>query len=311
MLKTLIDSHRSITVLSHINPDADAIGTSLGVYALLKTYGKQVEIANFSTDLPKHLDFLPFFSKIKSRMDFDESLIISCDCGSIDRLGFDLSGRNIINIDHHQTNRHYGTLNLVDAHMAASSQVAYHEMKAFFPVDSDAATCFYAALLSDTQYFTTGNVTEEVFAFAGELLGHGARHVEVASRLTRHRSLASIRILGKALETLRLHCHAKVASLWANRGMIEATGAKMSDMDGIVDYARSLATVEIGIFLVEQGDHIKVSLRSKHRDVSPIAVAFGGGGHRNASGFVSRSGKIEEILDKILEKIDQLGYTSC
>ncbi len=305
-LKEIIDRYRTVTILSHINPDADAIGTSLGIYSLLKACGKQVEIANFSSDLPHHLDFLPNFSRIKQKMDYTESLIIACDCGSIDRLGFDLDGRDIVNIDHHHTNQNYGTLNLVDPLLSASSHVAYAVMEEKFAFTEDAATCFYTALLSDTRYFTTGNVDEEVFAFAVELLARGADHKRVAFNLTQRRSLASLRILGKILDTLTLHFDATVASMKADQPMIDATGAKMSDMDGVVDYARSLATVEIGIFLVQEGPQIRVSLRSKKIDITPVAEYFGGGGHKNACGFTIQSGSIEEILDRILKKIEEL-----
>ncbi len=302
--KTIIDAHRTITILSHINPDADAIGTSLGIYTLLKTYNKHVEVVNYSTNLPQYLDFLPNFSKIKHKIDYAESLIITCDCGSIDRLGFDVSHREIINIDHHQTNQNYGKLNLVDPLLSASSHVAYNVLEEKFSITAEVATCFYTALLSDTQYFTTNNVDEEVFAFAVELMARGADHKSVAFNLTQRRSLSSLRILGKALDTLTLHKNGSVASLYVDREMFISTGAGMSDIEGIVDYARSLATVEIGILLVEQGSSVRVSLRSKHLDISPIAEYFGGGGHKNASGFTVQSGSIEEILDKILQQIE-------
>ena len=104
-----IDEAKSITILSHLNPDADALGTALGIYALLtQDKYKKVEIVNASKVLPLYLDFLPNFKKIKHKMEYQNSLIISCDCGSVDRLGFDLSGRTILNIDHHQSNTAYG-----------------------------------------------------------------------------------------------------------------------------------------------------------------------------------------------------------
>ena len=305
-LKNIIDHHHAITIVSHINPDADAIGTSLGIYTLLKGYGKRVEVANYSADLPRHLSFLPNFSKIKQKIDYAESLIISCDCGSIDRLGFDLSGREIVNIDHHHTNKNYGTLNIVDPLLSASAHVAFSVMENNFPVTKDAATCFYTALLSDTRYFTTGNVDEEVFAFAVELIALGADHKRVALNLTQRRSLASLRVLGKSLETLTLHMNASVASMNVDQDMFDATGAKMSDIDGIVDYAISLVTVKIGILLVQRSGEIKVSLRSKQEDISLLAEYFGGGGHKNACGFTIQSEKIEEVLDSILKQIDLL-----
>jgi phosphoesterase RecJ-like protein len=310
-LKELIDSHPNITILSHIYPDADALGTSLGIYALLKADGKQVEIVNVSIDLPKHLDFLPNFSKIKHKIDYAQSIIIACDCGSVDRLGFALESRDVINIDHHKTNQNYGILNYVDPSVCASAHVAHRVMKDYYPITPEAATCFYTALLSDTRYFTTPNVDIEVFDFAQQLLQEGADHKTVTYNLTQRRSLASLRILGLALGTVCLHRNATVASMIIDRGMIEATGAKMSDIDGFVDYARSLATVEIGILLVMYEHKIKVSLRSKRCDITALAEYFGGGGHRNACGFVIESTDSEALLDRILKKIETLGWSEC
>jgi phosphoesterase RecJ-like protein len=298
----------TVSILTHINPDADTLGTGLGIYNLLRQdRSKKVEIVNLSKDLPEYLDFLPGYRQIKKRADFSGSLIISCDCGSADRLGMDISGRTVINIDHHASNERYGTLNVVVPDAAAASEVAYKLFKEIIPINKEAATCFYAALFSDTRYFTTSSVNAEVFAVAKALVDLGARPDEVAYHFTQRRSLASLRILHKALGHLRLHADAKVASMYVTRAEIAATGARIPDMEGIVDHARSLATVEIGIFAMELADGIRVSLRSKRVDVSRVAKAFGGGGHKVAAGFTLKQCKIDESIDTILRKIDELG----
>ncbi|HFS85526.1 MAG TPA: bifunctional oligoribonuclease/PAP phosphatase NrnA, partial [Epsilonproteobacteria bacterium] len=181
-VKEKIECASSITILSHINPDADALGTALGIYALLKRHTKKrVEVVNASKVLPLHLNFLPFFQRVKHKIDHSESLVISCDCGSIDRLGFDLTGRTIINIDHHQSNTCYGEINVVLPSFASSSQVAYRLFREIYPVDADAATCFYTALLSDTRYFTTSSVNAEVLKMAQELVELGAQPDRIAA----------------------------------------------------------------------------------------------------------------------------------
>lgn len=251
-VEEMIDQAESITLLSHLNPDADTLGTSLGIYALLsKTLSKKVEIVNASNALPPYLDFLPNFKKIKHQMDYTNSLIIACDCGSIDRLGFDLEGREIINIDHHQSNTRYGSINIILADYASASQVAFALFREIYTVEADAATCFYAALLSDTRYFTTTAVNEEVFSVARVLVESGARPDEIAYHFTQRRPLASLRILQKALASLSLYENAQVATLSATRSDIEETGASVADMEGIVDYAKSLVTVEIALFAME------------------------------------------------------------
>jgi len=307
-VKTKIQSAECITILSHLNPDADAIGTALGIYNLLKKDKiKRVEVVNGSKALPLHLDFLPSFDKIKHQIEYENSLIISCDCGSIDRLGFDLDGRDIINIDHHRSNTQYGSINVVIADYASSSQVAFELLKKLYIVDADTATCFYTALLSDTRYFTTTSVNKEVFDVAYALVEAGAKPDVIAYNFTQRRSLSSLRILEKALSSLTLHEEAKIAVLRVTKEDIEATGAAVPDMEGIVDYARSLVTVKIALFAMELDDGIRISLRSKNVDLSQVASAFGGGGHKVAAGFIMKESGLQESIDRILEKIKELG----
>ena len=307
-VKVKIDNAESITILSHLNPDADALGTALGIYALLtQDKSKRVEIVNASTALPLHLDFLPYFKKIKHHMDYKNSVIISCDCGSIDRLGFDLFGRDIINIDHHKSNTNYGSINCVVPEYAASSQVAFALFRPFCNVDAKTATCFYTALLSDTRYFTTSSVNEEVFAVAKELVSLGAKPDEIASHFTQRRPLSSLRILEKALASLDLKYEAQIAVLTVTKEDIATTGATIPDMEGIADYARSLATVEIAIFAMELDEGIRISMRSKKVDVSKVALALGGGGHKVAAGFTLTQYSLQTSIDIILNKIMELG----
>ena len=138
-------------------------------------------------------------------MDYTDSLILSCDCGSVDRLGLDLEGRDIINIDHHESNTLYGSINVVMAEYASASQVAFALFKELYTVEADAATCFYTALLSDTRYFTTNSMNEEVFNVAKNLVKAGAIPDEIAYNCTQRRPLSSLRILEKALASLSLY----------------------------------------------------------------------------------------------------------
>jgi len=307
-VKKKIEEAKSVTILSHLNPDADTLGTSLGIYALLtKDKSKKVEVVNASNALPDHLDFLPHFKKIKYKMDYTDSLIIACDCGSIDRLGFDLEGRDIINIDHHQSNTMYGNINVIMAGYASASQVAYALFEKLYDVDTDVATCFYAALLSDTRYFTTSSVNEEVFTVAQALVSKGAIPEKIAYHFTQRRPLSSMRILEKALASLGLFHEAQVATLFVTKADIATSGATVSDMEGIVDYARSLVTVEVALFAMELDDGVRISLRSKKVDVSRVALAFGGGGHKVAAGFTLKQCGLQQSIDTILDKIEELG----
>jgi len=301
----LLEEYPSVTILSHINPDPDAIGTALGIYLWLKEQGRRVEVVNHTVDLPRNLDFLPAFSRIKSRIEFDDSLIIACDCGSIDRLGFDTRGRTIVNIDHHPGNTGFGVLNIVDPDAVASAEVAYALLTPIRKLSAQSATAFYAALVSDTRNFTISTMRRSVFELAAALVDLGVDISNVTSQMLHRRSLASLRILGTAIDSLELVQDARVAIMTIHREERRKWGAKGSDLDGIVDYARSLVTVQIAVMLVERETDIKVSLRSKGIDVGRIARYFGGGGHRAAAGFEIREKDTGIVKQAILDRIDQ------
>ena len=304
-----IQAAGAITILTHLNPDPDTLGTGLGIFNLLKQYtNKRIEIVNASKEIPLYLDFLPSFNKIKPKMDFDKSLIIACDGGTIDRFGFEISEREIINIDHHFSNTYYGTVNVVIPEYASASQVAYRLFEKIYTPTPSSVVCFYTALLSDTRYFTTSLVNHEVFKVAAEMVALGVDPAKVAANFTQRRSLASLRMLERALHSLTLYFEGKVAVLTITPEDIDATGATMPDMDGIVDYARSLATVEVAVLIIALADgSVRISLRSKGADVSKVAAAFGGGGHKVAAGFTLVHMQTQEIIDTILEKISILG----
>jgi len=307
-VKDEIDTAKSITIVSHINPDADTLGTTLGIYALLhKDKTKRVEIVNYSDALPRYLDFLPFYSKIKKSIDYDDSLIIICDCGSLDRAGFDLSGRTIINIDHHNSNTLYGKINIIDAKAASASQVAYSLFKYLYTIEKGVATCFYTALVSDTQYFTTLNMNKNVFSLVNEWISMGVKIDEVAFNFNQRKSLSSIRILSKALDSLVLYNNGRISLIAVTKVDIESTGATMPDLEGIVNYALSLVTVEIAIYIMELDDGMRVSIRSKGLDISKVALSFNGGGHKMASGFTLYENNLQISIEKIINKIIELG----
>lgn len=307
-----IEAAESITILSHINPDADALGTALGIYHLLSANhrGKKIEVVNVSKTLPRYLDFLPHFQRIKHKMDYEKGLVITCDSGSLDRLGFDVRGRELINIDHHQSNTEYGTINVVLPTLASSSQVAYMLFKERYSIDQPAATCFYTALLSDTRYFTTSSVTAEVLDVAKAFVEAGVDPADVSKHFTQRKPLSAFRILQRALESLTLYQEARVAFLSVTKEDIAASGATVPDMDGIVDYGKSLATVEIACFVMELEEGLRISLRSKGADVSEVAKAFGGGGHHVAAGFTvpySEGVTIDVMIETLLKKIEEIG----
>jgi phosphoesterase RecJ-like protein len=167
--------------------------------------------------------------------------------------------------------------------------------------------CFYAALVSDTGFFGYEGVGLPTFDFAKTLVRLGADPAWTARMLREYQPLSKLRLLPKVLETLTLYLSGRVAGLEVTRRMLEETGATVNETEDFVNYARSLATVEVGFLTREEPDGaLKVSLRSKERvDVGRIASSFGGGGHRRAAGFTVRGVEREVLVERILKKIEE------
>ena len=293
-LKKFIDGYSKITILSPINPDGDAIGTSLGIYTILKSEGKQVEMVNATKRLPLYLDFLPNFSKIKNRVEFDEGLVIACDTVSVDRLGFDISSRDILNIDSHKHNRYYGLHNIIRPAYLSSSHIAYELFKMEYQLDVDAVLCFYTAIVSDAQYLITNRLNKEVFDVLSDMIAYDIDISKVVYNLNRRKTLSSLRILSSSLSSLRLYFSGKLSIVIATKEQIKEAGALYSDFFGIVEYGISLATVEISIFVMELEEGIDIAIRSdKAIDTAPLFLSLG-------------SESIEEVIEMLLAKIKEM-----
>ena len=281
-----IISSNNIVLISHINPDGDALGSSLSLYPILKRLKKNVKVFNVTKPLPMYLDFLPNFDKVTNTLPKNIDLMISFDCGSFDRLGIEERPKFLINIDHHISNTKYGDINIIDPDAASTSQVVFNMLKANnVEIDKDSATCIYTALVTDTGSFQYESVNDKVFSMASELVKSGVKPDFVAKMLFQRDRLSRLRLLAKAYDTIELYCDGKVAFVEVTKEMMEITGAIKDDTDTLVNSVRNIVSVEVACMLREDEDGIKISLRSKnYADVSKIATKYGGGGHIRAAG---------------------------
>jgi phosphoesterase RecJ-like protein len=293
--------HKHIVLATHINPDADTIGSALGLYHILKRYGKKLTLFN-ATNLPYNLDFLPDINKFKDSFSKEAKLLISLDCGSFDRLGVDGFDGEIINIDHHKSNSFFGDINIVKPEYGATAQVVFELLeKNGVKLNKDSALSLYTALVDDTGFFRFESVDEDVFLTASKLTKAGANPYYVAKMLKMREPLSKVRLIQELLETLQLYLKGRVGAVFLTNNMLEHTGATKDMANDVLDMVRSLATVEVAMLFREEEDRkVKVSLRSKEKvDVSKIAIHFKGGGHKNAAGF-TKEGTFDEILTQLL-----------
>ena len=308
-----IKDSNHIVLASHINPDGDALGSSLSLYPILKEMGKKVTIFNATKPLPMYLDFLPNFDKVTDKLPKNYDLLVSFDSGSFDRLGIEEKPPFLINIDHHISNTKYGDINIIDSKAASTSQVVYNMLKANnVQIPASSAICIYTALVTDTGSFQYESVNDKVFEMAADLVRCGVKPAFVAKMLFQRDRLSRLRLLAKAYETIELTCDGKVAFVEVTKEMMEITGAIKDDTDTIVNSVRAIASVEVACMLREDDDGIKISLRSKnYADVSKVAIKYGGGGHIRAAGATIKDEfdfkKVKEMLKEDLCKIVKEG----
>ncbi len=299
--RELLNNFSRVTIISHKRPDGDTIGSALALYNSLKLDGIKCELVCIDKP-PIKYSFLKGFDRFSRKINYDDSLIITVDSAEIKRVDFNLDNRVIVNIDHHKSNTNYGKLNIVEVE-ASTTVVLFKLLKNGFKIDKDVAEALYCGLVSDSINFTTNLITKETFLVASKLLDYGVDLVKVSNWVNKHNSLAHIRLKAKAIDSLRLYEDGKVAIIFLQRDDFKACGGSYEDVDGIVDEAISLATVEIAIIIIEFLDFLKISLRSKNVDVSKVASIFGGGGHKSAAGFEVKNGKIEFVRDEILKEL--------
>lgn len=308
-IKDKIFSEDNIVVISHVNPDGDAIGSGLALTLGLKKMGKNVRFILQD----KYPDSVKFLNEINIVEQYDENneykfdLSICVDGATDDRLGKAkelLKDRFIINIDHHISNTLYGKLNYVEE-ISSTSELIYKFLK-FCEIDIDInmAEALYTGLVNDTGNFSHDNVTEKTFEMAAELKRIGASNSKVVREFFNTKSLPAIKLLGIAMYEMEYNENKKLAYYFMSKDTLDKYNGRKEDTEGIVEKLISFKEAEVSLFLREDKiGVIKGSMRSKHDiDVNEIASIFGGGGHRKAAGFTSEL-PAEEIIKKVLERL--------
>lgn len=297
---------KSIVIASHIHPDGDTIGSGLGLYCVLKELGKRVSLFNATKEeLPREFDFLEGYHKIQNRLPKFFDLIISCDCGSLDRLKIDKGDCELINIDHHKSNTNFGDINVVVPSASSAGIVVYKMLRAnSIKIPKSSATALFTSITEDTNFFRYGGIDETTFDAASDLVRNGANPEEISKKVKSRQSLAKTRLIAYMLNNFELHVDGTVASIIFEQKVLDQTGAKRSDTKNIVSMLRDIVTVKVSFMLLEEKNSFKVSLRSDGDiDVSHISMMYGGGGHRGAAGFNIEKSSLNTTCKDIINKI--------
>lgn len=311
----LIESKRRFAITSHVRPDGDSLGSSLGLCWLLRALDKDAEVI-MRDPVPHAYQKLPGAElvRVTPRVDLPYDAVFVIECSDVTRPGLiDLEKQFVVNIDHHSTTALFGSINWIDSTASAVGEMIYNLCKAIgVRVTREIAECVYTALITDTGSFHYANTSERTFKVASELVRAGVKPAKVSQAVFGNYPWSKVELLGEVLASVRRDPSGRVAWLRQTMEMQERARATDEDGDGFVNYPLACGEVEAVAFLKESEPGVyRVSLRSKcDVNVARIAEKFGGGGHRNAAGCTMR-GSWEEaeeaIVQLLIEEVAQRG----
>ncbi|HSG28898.1 MAG TPA: bifunctional oligoribonuclease/PAP phosphatase NrnA [Candidatus Krumholzibacterium sp.] len=313
-IKGIIAGHGSFLVTGHVDPDGDCIGSMFAICLYLRSLGKKV-ICFAPGDISHRLLQLPGADSLVTREEVEATrfeVVFTVDsptAGRIDNVLDPVSGKPVVNIDHHPGNEMFGTVNVVDETAAAAAMIVMEMLTAIAPgsIDPDIASLLYLGILMDTGAFRFQNTGPEALRAAGKLMEYGARAYELTHEFIYMRKFRTLKLLSLVLDTLEVHSGGRIATMEITRSMLEKTGSEFSDSEGFVDYGAAIDDVElVALFREIEPDRVRVSLRSRnHHDVAAIAARFGGGGHSKAAGLTVES-DLATARGQVLESLAAL-----
>jgi phosphoesterase RecJ-like protein len=281
----------------HVNPDGDALGSTLGMLHVLRAAGRDA-IATFPNPfvVAPHYRDLPGLDLLTRPEDVpaEPELMVTFDCGSLDRLG-DLEpvargAKQLVVVDHHISNTRFGSINVIDAQAAASGWITLELIDGLgLPLTRDAAVCLYAALVCDTGRFQYETTTPAVFDMARRLTEFDVPVATLSRSLFEEHRFAYLQLLAEALQHAQLEREQRFVWTAVTQDMLKRHDVEVEEIEGLIDILRRTSEAEVTCVLKEEPDgSIRVSLRSLGGvDVRRVAEAHGGGGHTFAAGFTS------------------------
>jgi bifunctional oligoribonuclease and PAP phosphatase NrnA len=297
---------RHVALACHVNPDADALGSLLGLSVYLRSRGAET-VGSFGNDpfeLPRWTQMLPGADALVEPAKFpkEPDLMVTCDTASMDRLGMLASSaskaRELIWIDHHVSNDGLGTISLVDGKASSTCELVSRLIDAMGGgMTAETATCLYAGLVTDTGRFQYAAVRPETLELAAALRRFDFDHARLVRTLYEDNGTAYLRLLGTALRRLVLEAQDDMVWTYLTQADLAEAGVAPNDADDLIDVIRTAREADVAALVKQQRDgRFKVSLRSREgHDVQAVASAFGGGGHRLAAGYTSKHGMTETV----------------
>src|ERR671932_28057 len=250
----VIEAKRRFAITSHIRPDGDSLGSSLGLYWLLRALDKDAEVI-MRDPVPHAYQQLPGASDVRVTPAVDPSYhaVFVIECSDITRPGLaDLEKQFVVNIDHHSTTALFGNINWIDSTASAVGEMIYNLCKATgVRVTREIAECVYTALITDTGSFHYSNTSERTFKVASELVRAGVKPAKISQAVFSSYPWSKIELLGRVLATAKCDQTGRVAWMHQTLEMQARAGATEEDADGFVNYPLACGAVEAVALLKE------------------------------------------------------------
>lgn len=307
----LIENKQSFGITTHIKPDGDGVGSSLGLCWLLRSLGKTAEVI-VRGDVPVAYKSLPGADEIRDVESVDKKYdaIFVIECSDLERPGIKgLENELTVNIDHHATSEHFGSINWIDPTASAVGEMIYNLCKAIGGrVTREIAECVYMALVTDTGSFHFSNTTDRTLKVASELIKAGVKPAEISEAVYNNYPWSRIELMRQVLDTVKRD--GEIATLRQTLQMRAEAGAVDGDNNGFVNIPLAARDILAVVYMREVGpESYRVSLRSKGDiNVARVAEKFGGGGHRNASGLKIEGNwdeKERELVEAVREAVER------
>ncbi len=293
----------SFMFVSHVKPDGDTLGAGLALGLALKALGKRV--GYFQQDpVPRNLRFLPDSEFVARDVPADlpaDTLWVFCDMSDWSRAGEFLpkiERANMLDIDHHLGNSHFGAFNYVISTEASTGTCVLRLLHALrVPITAEIATCILTTIMTDTGAFMHTNTTADVLRMSAEMIELGADKPLITEEIFANKRFAATKLLGTALERMTLQDDGRYCWTYVDQAMLDACGADGEDTEEIVQHLRAVEGVEVAALFKDYDGAVRVSLRSSGRiNVQAAASALGGGGHFMASGLTYEHGDLQAAI---------------
>ena len=295
-----------VALACHLNPDADALGSMLGLAAFLRSRGVRTTCSypNDPLDPPRWASMLPGSEHLVPPREFpkEPAVMVTCDCAAFDRLAQlgHVANRagELIWIDHHRSNDGLGTIPLIDGDASSTCEMVVRLIEAMHgDMTDDTALCLYAGLVTDTGKFQYEATTPETLRIAARLREHAFDHARLVQALYEDNPAPYLRLVGVALERLEHVADADLVWTYLTQADLQDAGVGPGETDDLIDVIRTARDVDVAAIVKQQKDgRFKVSVRSRGgHDLAAAAAAFGGGGHRLAAGYTSAHGPAETV----------------